>query len=127
MRQVWALHCFSCASVQPVCALYAVQMTAHRAFAFCLQHKRTNEFRRLCEILRNHLANLNKYRDQRDRPDLSQPESLQLYLDTRFEQLKVATELELWQVRGSFGFNLAFSVAHIMWHFGAAFRTAFSL
>ncbi|KAM4072790.1 hypothetical protein ACB094_11G166100 [Castanea mollissima] len=25
------------------------------------------------------------------------PESLQLYLDTRFEQLKVATELELWQ------------------------------
>ncbi|KAJ7534841.1 hypothetical protein O6H91_12G006400 [Diphasiastrum complanatum] len=76
-------------------ALYA--MTAHRAFQFCLQYKRTTEFRRLCEILRNHLANLNKYRDQRDRPDLSLPESLQLYLDTRFEQLKVATELELWQ------------------------------
>ncbi|XAR52665.1 hypothetical protein NMG60_11020847 [Bertholletia excelsa] len=54
-------------------------------------------FRRLCEIIRNHLANLNKYKDQRDRPDLSAPESLQLYLDTRFEQLKIATELELWQ------------------------------
>eukprot|EP00850_Spirogloea_muscicola_P018491 SM000170S02663 [mRNA] locus=s170:22229:27800:- [translate_table: standard] len=76
-------------------ALYA--MTAHRAFQFCLQYKRSTEFRRLCEILRNHLANLNKYRDQRDRPDLTQPESLQLYLDTRFEQLKIATELELWQ------------------------------
>ncbi|KAH7416335.1 hypothetical protein KP509_14G086600 [Ceratopteris richardii] len=76
-------------------ALYA--MTAHRAFQFCLQYKRTTEFRRLCEILRNHLINLNKYRDQRDRPDLTLPESLQLYLDTRFEQLKVATELELWQ------------------------------
>eukprot|EP00897_Mesotaenium_endlicherianum_P001035 jgi/Mesen1/10932/ME000095S10273 len=76
-------------------ALYA--MTAHRAFQFCLQYKRSTEFRRLCEILRNHLANLNKYRDQRDRPDLTQPESLQLYLETRFEQLKVATELELWQ------------------------------
>jgi len=73
-------------------------MTAHRAFQFCKQYKRTTEFRRLCEIIRNHLANLNKYRDQRDRPDLSTPESLQLYLDTRFEQLKVATELELWQV-----------------------------
>lgn len=73
-------------------------MTAHRAFQFCKQYKRTTEFRRLCEIIRNHLANLNKYRDQRDRPDLSAPESLQLYLDTRFEQLKVATELELWQV-----------------------------
>ena len=74
------------------------QMTAHRAFQFCLQYKRTTEFRRLCEILRNHLTNLNKYRDQRDRPDLTQPESLQLYLETRFEQLKIATELELWQV-----------------------------
>ncbi|KAL8045531.1 hypothetical protein ABFX02_08G120300 [Erythranthe guttata] len=76
-------------------ALYA--MTAHRAFQFCKQYKRTTEFRRLCEIIRNHLANLNKYRDQRDRPDLAAPESLQLYLDTRFEQLKVSTELELWQ------------------------------
>ncbi|KAF5746717.1 eukaryotic translation initiation factor 3 subunit A [Tripterygium wilfordii] len=76
-------------------ALYA--MTAHRAFQFCKQYKRTTEFRRLCEIIRNHLANLNKYRDQRDRPDLSAPESLQLYLDTRFEQLKIATELQLWQ------------------------------
>ncbi|GAB2300433.1 Eukaryotic translation initiation factor 3 subunit A [Dionaea muscipula] len=76
-------------------ALYA--MTAHRAFQFCKQYKRTTEFRRLCEIIRNHLSNLNKYRDQRDRPDLSAPESLQLYLDTRFEQLKMATELEMWQ------------------------------
>jgi translation initiation factor 3 subunit A len=38
-------------------ALYA--MTAHRAFHFCLQYKRTTEFRRLCEIIRNHLVNLN--------------------------------------------------------------------
>ncbi|KAI3839630.1 hypothetical protein MKX03_018688 [Papaver bracteatum] len=76
-------------------ALYA--MTAHRAFQFCKQYKRTTEFRRLCEIIRNHLANLNKYKDQRDRPDLLLPESLQLYQDTRFEQLKVATALELWQ------------------------------
>ncbi|XWS64481.1 hypothetical protein CRYUN_Cryun05aG0007600 [Craigia yunnanensis] len=76
-------------------ALYA--MTAHRAFQFCKQYKRTTEFQRLCEIIRLHLANLNKYRDQRDRPELSAPESLQLYLDTRFEQLKIATELGLWQ------------------------------
>lgn len=75
-----------------------MQDTAHRAFQFCKQYKRTTEFRRLCEIIRNHLANLNKYRDQRDRPDLTAPESLHFYLDTRFEQLKVATELELWQV-----------------------------
>lgn len=39
-------------------ALYA--MTATKAFQFCLTYKRTTEFRRLCDILRNHLANLNK-------------------------------------------------------------------
>nr|XP_043624538.1 eukaryotic translation initiation factor 3 subunit A-like [Erigeron canadensis] len=76
-------------------ALYAD--TAHHAFQFCKQYKRKTEFRRLCEIIRNHLANLIKYKDQRDQPDLSAPENLQLYLDTRFEQLKVATELKLWQ------------------------------
>ena len=64
-------------------------MTAARAFNFCLVYKRTTEFRRLCDILRNHLTNLNKYRDQKDRPDLTNPESLQLYLESRFEQLKV--------------------------------------
>ena len=40
-------------------ALYA--MTAARAFQFCSTYKRTTEFRRLCDILRNHLANLNKW------------------------------------------------------------------
>jgi len=76
-------------------SLYA--MTAGKAFHFCLAYKRTTEFRRLCDTLRNHLANLNKYRDQRDRPDLSLPETQQLYLETRFEQLKTACDLELWQ------------------------------
>ncbi|KAI3884739.1 hypothetical protein MKX03_010462 [Papaver bracteatum] len=35
-------------------------MTAHLVFWFCKKHKRTTEFRRLCEIIRNHLVNLNK-------------------------------------------------------------------
>lgn len=41
---------------------------------FCLTYKRTTEFRRLCDIVRNHLTNLLKYRDQggRDRTDLKQ-------------------------------------------------------
>ena len=37
----------------------------------------------------NNLHAVCRYRDQRDRPDLSNPESMQLYLETRFEQLKV--------------------------------------
>ncbi|CAL1407529.1 unnamed protein product [Linum trigynum] len=61
-------------------ALYA--MTVRRAFQFCKQYKRITEFRRLCEVIRNHRANL-------------QPESLKMNLNIRFEQLKVATELQL--------------------------------
>ena len=34
---------------------------ANKAFQFCLQYRRTTEFRRLCEILRQHLVNLTKY------------------------------------------------------------------
>ena len=51
-------------------ALYA--MATSRACAFCLTYKRTTEFRRLCDIVRNHLSNLIKYRDQggRDRTDI---------------------------------------------------------
>ncbi|EFJ51612.1 eukaryotic translation initiation factor 3a [Volvox carteri f. nagariensis] len=71
--------------------LYA--MTATKAFHFCLQYKRTTEFKRLCDILRQHLTNLvNKFRDQRD----AGPESMTMHLESRFEQLRVACELELW-------------------------------
>ncbi|RMZ56894.1 hypothetical protein APUTEX25_002983 [Auxenochlorella protothecoides] len=77
-------------------ALYA--SGADRAFAFCLTHKRSTEFRRLCDILRNHLSNLLKYRDQgqQHRTDLSNSTSWELYMDMRFEQLRAACELELW-------------------------------
>ena len=77
-------------------ALYAAAAT--RAFAFCQQYKRTTEFRRLCDILRNHLATLIKYKDQggRDRTDLSLPATWELYVEMRFGQLRTACELELW-------------------------------
>ena len=47
-----------CSPCRRLEALYA--MTATKAFQFCLTYKRTTEFRRLCDILRNHLVNLNK-------------------------------------------------------------------
>ncbi len=34
-----------------------------------------------------------RYRDQRDRPDLTNPDSLALYLESRFEQLRVSSNL----------------------------------
>ncbi|KAI6817374.1 Eukaryotic translation initiation factor 3 subunit [Hortaea werneckii] len=73
------------------------QTTAHQAFDFCKRYTRKTEFRRLCELLRNHLQNAAKYSQQVHAINLSDPETLQRHLDTRFEQLNVAVELELWQ------------------------------
>lgn len=73
------------------------QSTAHQAFDFCLRYTRKTEFRRLCELLRNHVQNAHKYSSQMHAINLNEPETLQRHLETRFRQLNVADELELWQ------------------------------
>ena len=73
------------------------QTTAHQAFQFCQNYTRKTEFRRLCELLRNHLQNAAKFSSQMHAINLSDPDTLQRHLDTRFQQLNVAVELELWQ------------------------------
>jgi translation initiation factor 3 subunit A len=65
--------------------------TTLQAFAFCQKYRRINEFRRLSDLLRNHLSNLLKSKP------LDSSESLQFQLDIRFAQLNTATALELWQ------------------------------
>ena len=74
-----------------------IQQIAHEAFAFCLTHTRKTEFRRLCETLRSHLLSSQKYAHQSHSINLSDPDTLQRHLDTRFDQLNTAVELELWQ------------------------------
>lgn len=74
------------------------QQIAHRAFAFCKEHQRKSDFRRLCEQrLRKDLANATKYGHQQHAVNLADPETLSRHLDTRFLQLETAVELELWQ------------------------------
>ena len=73
------------------------QSTALQAFEFCQKYTRKTEFRRLCELLRNHVQNAAKYQSQMHAINLSDPDTLQRHLDTRFQQLNVAVELELWQ------------------------------
>ena len=73
------------------------QNTALQAFQFCLKYTRKTEFRRLCELLRTHVQNATKYSTQMHAINLNDPDTLQRHLDTRFQQLNVAVELELWQ------------------------------
>ena len=48
-------------------------------------------------MLRNHLTSAAKYQQQMHAINLSDPDTLQRHLDTRYYQLNVAVELELWQ------------------------------
>ncbi|KAL5500955.1 TIF32 [Sanghuangporus vaninii] len=73
------------------------QQIAQQAFKFCLKHQRKVEFRRLCETLRLHLANVAKYSHQPHSINLGDADTLQHHLDTRFAQLNTSVELELWQ------------------------------
>lgn len=62
-----------------------------------MKYQRKVEFRRLCETLRLHLANVGKYSHQPHSINLSDADTLQHHLDTRFAQLNTSVELELWQ------------------------------
>jgi len=73
------------------------QQIAQQAFKFCLKHQRKVEFRRLCETLRLHLSNVAKYSHQPHSINLSDADTLQHHLDTRFAQLNTSVDLELWQ------------------------------
>jgi translation initiation factor 3 subunit A len=68
-----------------------------QAFEFCQKYTRKTEFRRLCELLRNHVQTAAKYSAQMHAINLNDPDTLQRHLETRFQQLNVAVELELWQ------------------------------
>ena len=75
--------------------------TCEKAFKFCLDYTRIMEFRRLCEMLRQQLSNLQKapvagnQRNARPQWEWTN-EAIDFHLQTRFSQLEVATTLELW-------------------------------
>ncbi|KAE8253956.1 hypothetical protein A4X13_0g3593 [Tilletia indica] len=73
------------------------QAIATQALNFCLRYQRKTEFRRLCDLLRNHLSNVARFAHHTHSINLADADTLQRHLDTRFAQLNAAVELELWQ------------------------------
>uniref|UniRef100_A0A914LLH1 PCI domain-containing protein n=1 Tax=Meloidogyne incognita TaxID=6306 RepID=A0A914LLH1_MELIC len=74
---------------------------ARQSFAFCLQYQRRNEFRKLSDMLRLHLTQVQKAQQAQTIPahaiKLTNIESLTLMLETRLCQLDTAINMELWQ------------------------------
>ncbi len=71
--------------------------SARAAFDFCVRYNRNVEFRKLCELLRGHILLIGKYPSLTHSVNLHNPETQTLYLETRFQQLTIASKLELWQ------------------------------
>ncbi|CAI5737084.1 unnamed protein product [Peronospora destructor] len=79
------------------------QATAMQAFDFCLEYQRKIEFRRVCEIMRNHLSALQKHAATPSSQSTRQMrswdgftlESVERLLEVRYRQLQVAIDLEL--------------------------------
>jgi translation initiation factor 3 subunit A len=79
--------------------------TSVSAFQFCRTYQRRTEFRRLCDLLRMHLGNLQKYGDDSAsaKPNSKvrgwegwNAEAIELHLQTRFAQLETASSLKLY-------------------------------
>jgi len=73
------------------------QDVAQMGFRFCQQYNRRTEFRKLCETIRSHLSQSQKYSQQTYSVNFQSAETQALHLETRLVQLDTAIEMELWQ------------------------------
>ncbi|XP_035225459.1 eukaryotic translation initiation factor 3 subunit A-like [Stegodyphus dumicola] len=67
---------------------------AQRALAFCVKYSRKAELRKLCNLLRTHIAHIHKQVEMHFR--IHDPEIQMLYLETGIFQLECAVQMELW-------------------------------
>jgi translation initiation factor 3 subunit A len=73
------------------------QEVAQMGFRFCQTYNRRTEFRRLCDTIRTHFQQSQKYSQQTYSVNIQLPETQALHLDTRLLQLDTAIAMELWQ------------------------------
>ncbi|XP_065319516.1 eukaryotic translation initiation factor 3 subunit A-like isoform X2 [Gordionus sp. m RMFG-2023] len=70
---------------------------AKKTFEFCQKYSRRTEFKKISENLRNHISLLQKQNNPSIAIDLNNYETQQMHLNTRFIQLDIAIQMELWQ------------------------------
>lgn len=74
--------------------------TAQRALVFCKDNQRQQEFRRLVETIKGHWQSLNKpnnnSKDAANITNPNDPNTINRALATRFKELEVAGDLEMW-------------------------------
>ena len=83
--------------------LDSYNLTASKAFDFCAQHNRRNEFKRLCDFLRNHLQQI--IENEKKTPEqlrnvphpmrLTDTQTTQFVLDLREKELEIAMKMQL--------------------------------
>lgn len=101
LKFVWEIYR---AAVELLSRIPKLDKTYHdisrRAFQFCQDNNRRTEFRRLCEMLRIQLENLQKPQStilKSAKPQFEwSPEVVELFMQTKFEQLDKATAMDLW-------------------------------
>ena len=71
--------------------------TARRAFDFCLSNDRPLEFKRLCDTIRNHQASTKSNSTFENAVNANNPHTIQRMLETRFKQMDVAIECNMWR------------------------------
>jgi translation initiation factor 3 subunit A len=74
------------------------QDVAQMGFRFCQLYNRRPEFRKLCDTIRTHFTQSQKYSQQMYSVNFQLPETQALHLETRLVQLDTAIAMELWQV-----------------------------
>lgn len=72
----------------------------NRAMSFCLKYNRKSEFKRLNDMLRQHLDHANYHQknvsDKNTIVNLTETSTMERYLEQRFHQLDVSVKLKLW-------------------------------
>ena len=73
------------------------QDVAQMCFGFCKTYNRRPEFRKLCDTIRTHFSQAQRYAQQPNSINIHSPDTQALHLETRLLQLETAISMEVWQ------------------------------